>query len=941
MKRQNLKHKFKVVFPKLCLWSLLALFFAVAIALCIAYFCTKDTDNKGLGLSLGVFAGAAAVILMSAVTLAAYFGARKKGAHKKYSVEVWTVAGIFLVCVLIKFVAGLALYLKNIPEFANDSVQEGFMIIFSSFYEGVGKLAYEGITPLQHIWASIAYYGASLYAGLMYLIIISAKASYEGYSYMRMCFKGYTKNNIYVFTALIDETLELAKSVKSTYGKKATIVFAGSALQPFDRHDELCREAMANGFLYWSYSDKNRSIADILHLDNRNLNDYTKSYAVFAFEANDHIPEEENNMDAVFSDIERRIAQGDDGLRIEYYILTKRNINYQAYESKKKELIEFFKASDDNLKGLSDNQVKKEFSKRFVLEIWNEAKTVAERAVSDVLDAGLRQQLAENGARKVSVWSLGFGGTAEAIANTLFVQTANIDKNGYSRAYTVDVFDKLISGADNAAQASLDGIFRFSHPDYIFANSDDEIKAEYERRAVENVDKILNCNFDLPAMLEDYIQSKVDACDEEKEEAKRIENQLKADERYRDLIEAIFADIYKNQLESIVKDAVSDRLNGNSVKVYDKWIDDVLNKLQQLSKDKLNKKSIFDDEMWLKLVTDELAKLPADKALVKAIIGEYILTVAELNFPHPIFRFNAYDCLSRGFYERFAEVTDKPSERLDNVKFDTPDVIVIATGDDYQNVRIANTLLQYAVNHKNDGSRQYIVINIFNRQNNDLIGTFGGKWEENKLSVAIGSGSVDLIIVGNYEDTYNYKGLTDLKTAASWENYIYNKSNDHITHDSNTVNRFLFASGRGCDEKMFVDDIRAFAGNAKRMTLKSQSKDAGQELADSLADYYALDLWKKESNKSVVAFKKMYMAFYEVALRDTVEYAKRVFAVEHDRWTRLYISDGWVYRSKKNEDNKQHACLKDVRHIELTTLIYDFLNAIWAVSEIIDTDKKL
>ena len=941
MKRQNLKHKFKVVFPKLCLWSLLALFFAVAIALCIAYFCTKDTENKGLGLSLGVFAGAAAVILMSAVTLAAYFGARKKGAHKKYSVEVWTVAGIFLVCVLIKFVAGLALYLKNIPEFANDSVQEGFMIIFSSFYEGVGKLAYEGITPLQHIWASIAYYGASLYAGLMYLIIISAKASYEGYSYMRMCFKGYTKNNIYVFTALIDETLELAKSVKSTYGKKATIVFAGSALQPFDRHDELCREAMANGFLYWSYSDKNRSIADILHLDNRNLNDYTKSYTVFAFEANEHIPEEENNMDAVFSDIERRIAQGDDGLRIEYYILTKRNINYQAYESKKKELIKSFKASDDSLKDLSDKQIKKEFSKRFVLEIWNEAKTVAERAVSDVLEAGLRQQLAENGARKVSVWSLGFGGTAEAIANTLFVQTANIDKNGYSRAYTVDVFDKLISGADNAAQASLDGIFRFSHPDYIFANSDDEIKAEYERRAAENVDDVLNCKADLLSTLESYIYRSIISKDDGSSDKLKESYLLKAAERYRDLIEAIFADIYKNQLESIVKEAVSDRLNGNSVKVEDKWIDDVLNKLKQLSKDMLNKKSVINDEKFLKLVADELAKLPADKALVKAIIGEYILTVAELNFPHPIFRFNAYDCLSRGFYERFAEVTDKPSERLDNIKFDTPDVIVIATGDDYQNVRIANTLLQYAVNHKNDGSRQYIVINIFNRQNNDLIGTFGGKWEENKLSVAIGSGFVKLIVVGNYEDTYNYKGLTDLKTAASWQNYIYNMSNDQITHDPNTVNRFLFASGRGCDEKMFIDDIMSFANNAKRMTLKSQSKEAGQELADSLADYYALDLWKKESNKSVVAFKKMYMAFYEVALRDTVEYAKRVFAVEHDRWTRLYISDGWVYRSKKNEDNKQHACLKDVRHIELTTLIYDFLNAIWAVSEIIGTDIKL
>ena len=941
MKQQNLKHKFKVVFPKLCLWSLSALFFAVAIALCIAYFCTQDTENKGLGLALGVFAGAAAVILMSAVTLVMYFAARKKFAHKKYSVEVWTVAGIFLVCVAIKFIAGLALYLKNIPEFADDSVQEGFMIIFSSFYEGVGKLAYEGITPLNHIWASIAYYGASLYAGLMYLIIISAKASYEGYSYMRTCFKGYTKNNVYVFTALTDETLELAKSVKSTYGKKATVIFAGSALQPFDRHDELCREAMANGFLYWSYSDKNKSIADILHLDNRNLNDYTKSYTVFAFEANKHIPEEENNMNAVFSDIERRIAQGDDGLRIEYYILTKRNINYQAYESKKKELIAVFKASNDDLKDIGDKQIKKEFSKRFVLEIWNEARTVAERAAYDVLDAGLRQQLAENGARKVSVWSLGFGGTAEAIANTLFVQTANINKNGYSRAYTVDVFDKLISGADNAAGASIDGIFRCAHPDYIFANNDGEIKKEYERRATQNMDRALNRQGDLLAMLESYVYCNIIAKDNSNSDKVKEAYLLKATERYRDMIEAVFADICKNQLESIVKNAVSDRLNGNSVKVEDKWIDEVLNKLQQLSKDKLNKKSICDDEKWLKLVADELVKLPSDKEVVKAIIREYISAVAELNFPHPIFRFNAYDCLSRGFYERFAEVTDKPSDKLDAVKFDKPDVIVIATGDDYQNVRIANTLLQYAVNHKKDGSRQYIVINIFNRQNNDLIGAFGGVWNGNKLSVTIGGGSVDLIVVGNYEDTYNYKGLTDLKTAASWQNYIYNKSNDHITHDPDTVNRFLFASGRGCDEKMFVDDIGAFSDNAKRMTLKSQSKDAGQELADSLADYYALDLWKKESNKSVVAFKKMYMAFYEVALRDTVEYAKRVFAVEHDRWTRLYISDGWVYRDKKNEDNKQHACLKDVRHIDLSTLIYDFLNAIWAVSEIIDTDKKL
>ena len=188
------------------------------------------------------------VLVVTLATIIFYTYVRMRNAHTKFKIE----AGFILIVLLISIGFKVAVILT-----AKQTTVQSISSFFDALYKAIGGLTFEGVSPADEssvaAWKMVCYYGTSLYAGLVTLFIVSVKASYELYS--KIYLSWFRKRNIYIITDISDETLALAKNIRKK-DIKGLIVFAGPRLSAFDRHNELCLQVMANGFLYWSYSRK-------------------------------------------------------------------------------------------------------------------------------------------------------------------------------------------------------------------------------------------------------------------------------------------------------------------------------------------------------------------------------------------------------------------------------------------------------------------------------------------------------------------------------------------------------------------------------------------------------------------------------------------------------------------------------------------------------------
>ena len=584
---------------------------------------------------------------------------------------------------------------------------------------------------------------------------------------------------------------------------------------------------MANGFLYWSYVKNDKSIAKILHLNNYNFNDYDKDFCVFAFETDNHTPKEEVNLDFVLSDVKNRInAKKQDKLRIEYFILSNRNVNYQAYQDR-----------IDELKKLDKSDA---FSKRYVFHIWNEANEVARLAVQKVLGDGLRDELATDWGKGLAVYSIGFGGIAEAITNKFFVQTPGIkiEKTQgadvcVSRPYFVRAFEK---------EEDSMGIFRGRHP------------------------------------------------------------------RYR------FIDVNEQESEGAVA-------------------------------------SKFINELWE--VEREHKGMPA-----------------------PVYCLEKLNASGQDFWNR---ITNESAWFKDSA-IPAPEVIVVATGDDYRNITIASTLIQKMINIDiNQRKKQYVLVNVFDSDSNKILSKFGGEFkpikeakktgenDERDERIIVVDDKLTVFVVGNLEETYSYKGYMEREKDAACLNYTYSKAYENVDSvlTENIVN-FIKKKQSFEENKDAVVDLywqlfaftKAFykihngkaSENVEKLVKEIQDKiyEADEFFAKKtpeadLIAYDGISLWEKFSNQNVVEVLDLYVKAFEKtfkdytpqaynqitaeSINDDIKFFYKAAALEHDRWVRLHISDGWSYFSfegmskeekKRHKTMKQHDCIVSFAPVEKT-----------------------
>ncbi len=446
----------------------------------------------------------------------AYIKIRQRCSSNKYAVEVSIVSIAVLLSVLFKIII---LYTTT-DQYQLDG---GIAMFFHALYSGLGGLGFEGLDGLSeigYVWLQCFYTGTSVYASLMFVSVVSAKANYEIYgafllSNIRWRLLAQKLNvtkkkvDIYLFTSATEDSVILANSIYKEYQedqeKRATkvcrIIFAGDELESFDRKNSAHRDIMSNGYVYWPYPKKKRSNLDKkaqyssflsrLRLKVTNQYQYTDSRIhLFAFSTDQSQSDcglEAKNSDIIFDEIRalsyEHAVKGNVTPYVDFYVLTSAgDINYQYYERKVALVVE------DVVKDSGKAIDVETYRQHFQLHVVNEAALAGECLSQERIalynhsdnlfvednDPDYTKTVRGGTTTKNNIYRaivLGFGKTGQQAMKTIYHDTAYVDQEGIPSQFVADVYDCNAS--------DLGGLFAINHPLFVCANMDSARPIEF------------------------------------------------------------------------------------------------------------------------------------------------------------------------------------------------------------------------------------------------------------------------------------------------------------------------------------------------------------------------------------------------------------------------------------------------------------------------------
>ncbi|MBQ7243344.1 MAG: hypothetical protein IJS52_03980 [Bacilli bacterium] len=989
-----------------------------------------------------------------ALTMLVYLIIRRRQSNSKYLVEAVMVFFVFLVSWGFKIAVSVDVTrIAYEAEFAtpyNPSMSDITSIILSSFYATLGGFSFEGLSydlVGANIFYVAFYYGSSIVAGLVSISVIASKAAYEFYSRILLFFLKTTGKKIYIFTALNEETLNLANSLveedRNLDRHANLIIFSGSALEPFDRHDPNCVEVLSHGYIYWSVlarkkSEKRKSILRTIGLrPSRFGSNAWESVTVFAFDSdNDHIPNEEENMDYVLFDInnriarmralnQKRIASSEDYFQcleeleslenerndyeslantspklvdqqrlgylrdaiqerqsriafyrdkyqeilrnieerrrnfiekavavakqkgenesdarfkadalfeekmrqknrlghahVAYYILTKRKIDYQAYQDKiermQEEYSKLFMHVDDesvqtrakaitleieinkeeNLdkrkKLIREKEViEKDQKKRwkaampFSVHVWNESDAIAREAQSFVLE-GKDDRIVPRESQTWA-WTIGFGATGQAISKAIYCFTSNVGRDGVASRYLCDVFD----------------------PD--------------------SAEKLINqVRLDMPLAV----------C---------LSSEVARESLY---------DVYASSCTTIYEKYFSNYQDANAGDILEELRGTPFVLRRHSGDPVIEGKMAYDPENIQTLMTALREELPlpcfvfhnyaagADRmrSMFFDLGGRSARAQGDLptEETHGQKTAQIFELTSEIMKEDAAPST-RPSPYIEFVDQKYPDYIVIAAGDDYENIRIANSFVRH-FQHFATGHRITIFVNIWDDKNNNLLFGFNRQGDDpDKQKQIIDLGVVRLIIVGNNEDIYKCSAILEDKNAMNF-NAVYaevaksldpkeNAKGAEENKDYNLKSHLYFKS-KGVFSDVFVPTEAITIATAKANTWDALSY---QEQKEAELNWRHLPLWERVSSAEAFRFAPV---FYQMLKQWRPEESEGVFfsnlaRIEHQRWMRRHIVDGWIPKAKKDKASRYHNCIVPMAMLNRYSICYDLFNVFLGIS---------
>lgn len=291
------------------------------------------------------------------------------------------------------------------------------------------------------------------------------------------------------------------------------------------------------------------------------------------------------------------------------------------------------------------------------------------------------------------------------------------------------------------------------------------------------------------------------------------------------------------------------------------------------------------------------------------------------DFKLPLFVFHNTSCFNQDFVKFLYKDGDHILAKDYNL-------IIVALGDDEINIQVANAIIS-RLNHENQitGKHKIVAVNIFNQKNIC------------RLDAARNSAYLHIIAFGSRETIYSYDYI--IRENSFME---YNFRYSVIFHEKE-----LAVEGKSGNNKVLSQFVKKVILNNQPSLNDQDLEDVNTVLSNELKNNkgfiveqeWRIHLFKKQSNVFAAIFKPIMASFirsYPADAKSTSDanYLVDKFAflscVEHERWSRFHISNGWVYGPKKIDSVREHNCLTSYFELKKDDKINDLINVIIALS---------
>ncbi len=234
---------------------------------------------------------------------------------------------------------------------------------------------------------------------------------------------------------------------------------------------------------------------------------------------------------------------------------------------------------------------------------------------------------------------------------------------------------------------------------------------------------------------------------------------------------------------------------------------------------------------------------------------------------------------------------------------------IIALGDDERNILMANALISDIMCERASSGKTIestIYVNIRDKKNYERINWTAANGE--RVS------EVKVVVYGASEDMFSYDMIIDDSEAMKY-NFAYNFLKEGISND---LREYLM----GLSNKSTKDLVEMAISPEKYVN----------EYRVMREKWLFIDTFKKQSNYAASIFSLYYWAYYKLALANESEVdnaeINRLTAVEHERWNRFHIANGWFFDSKRCDQIKMHNYLCAFNALPVSNKLYDVINVI-------------
>jgi len=853
------------------------------------------------------------MLAVYALSMLLYFRFRKKYAETKYVVELFFIVLAALISVAVK----AALIFVN----SADSFTTGFAGIVHALYSGFGGLAFEGLDGLTEIESSLLqclYTCSSLYAGLMFVSVITAKANYEIYSGLRLLAlrlrlrtsaKYAADNDLYIFTSVTEDCLILAESIERKYvsdKRRCVIIFTGEDLDAFDRKDPLHRIIMSKGYIYWPFfkskeNSRNSSVLKRLGLFIDN-GFFGEDYLI------DNAEAERFKIEAVSE-----------------FLLKALDYARTVDNKKAAEFVSSLVNEWERKYGLRFPNFDKKNPEKSFLALANSCS--AEKGYKNLF---LCAPYNEDDFLNKDAYSLKKKCVAPVSRVHFFALGYNEKLSGLECENSAAVFDEIACLSKEYRKSKKKTVVDF----YIL--TDNEINYAYYQKEVGEVLKsavgeeaekysryfqmhVINEAVMAGKCLDEARAEVFIASEREGEESLFVSDSVpNKDNTYRTLVLG-FGKTGQHAMKTVFTDTSYVDENG----VPSKFIADVYDAAAE------ERAGIFamthpmficngkgEDKIRMAFSEKTIKKLSAEGQITDFDGVKKYLQLPEINF-------HGASCFDLPFLEYLDKLTG-----METVGAETAyNAFIIALGDDEKNITMGNALIddikhEYSYVPKNeDVFPQIIYINIRDERNYDRI-----NWSEED---AAQFPKTKVVKFGNRQRMYSFEQIIDDSSDA-----LYNGGYDSVT-GSEGAEAFEIVR-----EAILHPEINAEKDYSEY--LKSILKKlAGLDPLRSREKWLSVPMFKKESNSAAnrfrIYFEKRLAGQEKITGKELLICAQ----IEHVRWNRFHIANGWTFvdydrtgepgynrkaEKKIRESRKEHDCICPFNMINVYTATYDIVN---------------